>query len=577
MTKLHSSNLARMAGNVDEQTIEKLRDSYRASSWVRYVVRPLLMTSLVVALMVAMIAVIRTVSLDDRWALLIPLFFIIALEAIYTTNWIKHPDRLRLDRSTYRAAEIFLWVIIVRLITWVIFDGGLFGIDQISYYLANPLAFFLNGPFLVALLLVMVCWRLANILGDIFIGLEVSEFEIQFYSLPLALRKARSDDQPILTGRRLLVHLFTKFWLWGGLLIVLAVGLSTLEIRSLDVFQNPLAISRLGLQPGLLIMLLLYFGIGFYLLSEAKLLEMNARWLLNDITTDEQVKKVWQRTSLLILLVVGVVAAFLPIGPDLAIGRILTALLYAVFFIINIIIFLLSIPLFLILSLFTGQPVEETAPIPPLNPQILEEAPPPEASSLIETAAMVMSSAFWTIFIVIAVMALLFFIRERKSLQQVKSAGEIGQRFWIWLIEFWNSLWQRVGHITIQLPTMRREVDDDAEPKESKQRRWRFFRLGALAPREQIRYFYLSTVRRAAERGVKRESADTPLEFAEDLKQGWPEVENEVEDLTEAFLKARYSDQPITREDVPEVKETWKDVRRQLKKRSQPDDNDVEE
>ncbi|MDX1417619.1 MAG: hypothetical protein R3293_25675, partial [Candidatus Promineifilaceae bacterium] len=478
MTKLHSTNLANMAKG-DEQTIQELRKTYRGGRWVRYVVRPLLMTLLVVSLMVAMIAVIRMVSLDERWSLLIPLFFVIALEAIYTTNWIKHPARLRLDRSTYRAAEIFLIVIVVRLVTWVIFDGGLFGIDQIADYLSNPLSFFLNGPFLITLLLAMVCWRLANVLAEIFLRLEVSEFELQFYSLPLAQRKARSDDQPILTGRHYMVMRFTQYWLWGGLLIVFAVGLSTLEIRSLDVLKNPLAIGRLGLQPGLLIILLLYFGIGFYLLSQAKLMELNARWLLNDIKTDDQMKNIWQRSSLLILLLVGLIAAFLPIGPNLAIGRILVALVYVISFIVYIIIFLLSIPLFLLFSLFSGQPVEERPPLPPLNPEMFAEAAPPETSPLLETAAMVFSSAFWAIFIVIAAMALLFFLRERKGSMNGGSAQQIGRRFWAWLIGMWRGLWHRASTMRLQLPQLM-SAKDDSEPATSKRRRWRFFRIGAL-------------------------------------------------------------------------------------------------
>ena len=81
-------------------------------------------------------------------------------------------------------------------------------------------------------------------------------------------------------------------------------------------------------------------------------------------------------------------------------------------------------------------------------------------------------------------------------------------------------------------------------------------------------------MRRAGEKGVKRETAETPLEYAEDLKDKWPELEDGVEELTDAFLKARYSDKPITGGDVPEVKETWKGVRRQIKKRSTPDEDE---
>ena len=571
MSKLYTSNLARTAPKVDEEALQALRDSYRAGSWMRFVVRPLLMTILVLTIIIGLTTLIKMVSLDERWSQLTVLFFFIILEAIYTTNWIQHPDRLRLDRSAYRAAELLLLLILARLAAWFVFGDGLPDVPQLTTYLANPLAFFLDGPFLITLLLAMVAWRLANLLSDIFKQLEVSEYELRYYSQPLAQRKTRSDDQPIMAGRRQLVLRFAQYWLWGGILLAFAIGLSTLEIRSFDALKNPLAIGRLGLQPGLLIVLLLYFGVGFYLLSQAKLLEMNARWLLNDIEQDEQMQKSWQRSSLIMLLLIGLIAAFLPIGPNLAVGRILAALLYVIFFLINIFIFLISLPFLLLFSLFSGEPVDQAPPPPQLNPDALPQAMPPELSTLGQTVAMVLSSAFWSIFFVVAVLALLFFIRERKTIFQGQSVAQIWQRFWTWVQTLWQGIWQRVENFNWQLPSFSSTSEPDLGAGEN-QRRWRFIRLGALDPREQIRYFYLSTVHRAGEKGVKRKAAETPLEYVADLKDSWPAVEEEVQELTDAFLKARYSDEPITQEDVPEVKESWKDVRRQLKQRAQADE-----
>ncbi len=117
---------------------------------------------------------------------------------------------------------------------------------QLFSYLENPLKFFLNGPFLVSLILAIVAWRLAVLLSSIFSQLEVSEFELRYYSLPLAQRKARADDQPIQTGRRQLVGNFASYWIWGGVLLAVTVGLSRLDIRSYDfIFESPGA-GRLG-------------------------------------------------------------------------------------------------------------------------------------------------------------------------------------------------------------------------------------------------------------------------------------------------------------------------------------------
>ncbi len=93
----------------------------------------------------------------------------------------------------------------------------------------------------------------------------------------------------------------------------------------------------------------------------------------------------------------------------------------------------------------------------------------------------------------------------------------------------------------------------------------RLSRPHSLSPREQIRYFYLSTVHRAGEQGVPRADNETPLEYVRDLKEQWPEAQSELDELTQAFVEARYSPQPIDRSAVARVKEEWKRIRERLR------------
>ena len=577
MSRLIRSNLAKTAVSIDEETLGAVRKRFRANQFMRYVIRPLFLSILVLVLLAGILDVITRITLDDRWSLLMILLFIVTLETIYTTNWLRHPDRLRLDRTAYRGAELLLILIIVLLVSWMIFDGRIPDVAQMQLFLGNPLILFLNAHFLVTLLLTIVTWRLAVVLSKTFSELEVSEFELRYYSLPLAQRKALADDQPIHAGRGKLVANFTRYWIWGGVLLAITVGISSLDIHSIDSFKNPLITGSAGLEPDQLIILLLYFGIGFWLLSQAKLMEMNARWLINGITKDDLMERSWQRLSLLILLLVGFVAAFIPIGPTLTISRILGAGLYILLIIFNFLVLLISLPIALILALLTRTPVEEIERPPPISPEALTDNTPPSLSSLGETVAMILSSTFWSIFVVFLVLALLYFLRERKSSWKGKSTALLWQQFISWLSEFWQGMRQRFMAVRLLLPTRSDIASQDKKGGDKKKRRWRFIRLGGLKPREQIRYFYLSTVRRAGERGVQRNAAETPLEFADNLKGGWPEVEQEVEELTDAFLKARYSDDPITGGDVPEIKETWKDVRRQIRKRPSPEDSDSDQ
>ena len=94
--------------------------------------------------------------------------------------------------------------------------------------------------------------------------------------------------------------------------------------------------------------------------------------------------------------------------------------------------------------------------------------------------------------------------------------------------------------------------------------------MAGLPPREQVRYFYLSTVRRAAGQGVQRQPSQTPGEFVHDLEVQWPQAELDEEALTEAFVSARYDAAEITKDEAREVKSIWQRVKQALRGPREP-------
>ncbi len=85
-----------------------------------------------------------------------------------------------------------------------------------------------------------------------------------------------------------------------------------------------------------------------------------------------------------------------------------------------------------------------------------------------------------------------------------------------------------------------------------------------------MRYFYLSTVRRAGDSGVVRRPSQTPLEFVRDLESSWPEAELDVEALTEAFVVARYDAVEIEPDQARQVKSVWERIKHLLRRRKPP-------
>ena len=84
--------------------------------------------------------------------------------------------------------------------------------------------------------------------------------------------------------------------------------------------------------------------------------------------------------------------------------------------------------------------------------------------------------------------------------------------------------------------------------------------------RQLIRYFYLSLVRRAEERAIVRQPWQTPYEYGARLRSELPDYESDLTELTEAFVIARYSPQPVTSDDASLIKHNWRRVRSALRR-----------
>jgi hypothetical protein len=100
-----------------------------------------------------------------------------------------------------------------------------------------------------------------------------------------------------------------------------------------------------------------------------------------------------------------------------------------------------------------------------------------------------------------------------------------------------------------------------------------FWNLRRASPREQIWYYYLSTLRRAAQLGFGRAPAQTPDEYDPQLEAQLTEARAEVRALTEAFDHARYSAEPVEKGKAQETKALWERVRAALQRLRQARDD----
>lgn len=547
-------------------SIDDPRLAFITNKWSRTIVQPLLISVLMAALLSTVLVFAELVT-DMVWLPFSFFLFFVSLEGCYTTLWLQQPERRLLNHTAYRAAELLLLALLLRAFAWTITNSWP-NLADIPEMLRFPQAVFLDAPFIFIGILTLIAWDRTTRLSETFTELSIDQAEVYYYSKPVSQRD--SSDKPVRTNRGEIVFAFFRQWIGGALILALLTSLSNFDV--VEIYRgSSLALARLGLRPELLLFLLLYFLAGFSLLSQAQLAAMNARWLINGVTRRGRVERSWHRYSVWLLGGIALVAAFLPLGSTFAIGNLLQTIFWAISTAATFILSLLSTLLAIFFSLFSGDTLPETAE--PLIQPTLPPLPTPTATPIpsalppqtVDTG-LIVSSLFWAVAIVMSITAVSFFLRERG----VKVNTAVFQRLWQMIRQWLQFTWREAGH---QMRDLQQAVLTrlQREPKENEKNKppWRFIRINGLSPREQIRYFYLSTVKRAADKGVPRQQAETPLEFARDLKESWPEAEEDVDVLTDAFLEARYGRSPIEKEDVNPVKKRWRQVKSSLRRRSE--------
>lgn len=540
---------------------------FETDLWTRRVWRPLVIAILATALGTAFLTIVTIGTPELPWMVLVPLLFAVALEGAYTAAWLGNPDSFGVDKAIYRITEIIIIVLLARAVSWFFFLGGVPSIDEIRQWMQSPTEFLLSGGFLTTVLISLIVWWFASSLGNLFNQLDVSPYELDYYTLSKADQKARADNQPIGRQRDKLQADFLRYWLAGAFAIVILTALSTFEVNQFATVSNPFDITRLGLEPSMLVSLLVYFLLGFLLLSHARLLRMNAGWLMDGVAKEAAFEGSWRRYSLLLLGAIALAAAFLPIGSTVPIARVLEYGLSGLAFVfnyINLILSALMASFFALLASMMGG--EETNPVPSFEmPDIQQTAA--QAGQSNDTLAMVVTSAFWALVLVGSIAATLFFLRER-GIRLDRAALKMNwDQLRVLLASWWSQLTGRARRAGGQLSrsfkiNLPGRSDLGALPAPP---RFRFLRVNALSPRDQVRYFYLSVVRRAQESGLERRQDETPLEYARDLKDRFPDAADDVEVLTEAFVRARYSEQPFVSEDINPIKERWRRFKARLR------------
>jgi hypothetical protein len=340
---------------------------------------------------------------------------------------------------------------------------------------------------------------------------------------------------------------------WGGGAILIITGLTRVGIASLMNLQRSSV-------PGVVLNVLIYFFLGLVMLGQVHFTHLHTYWNRHKIKVGTQFTKRWIRYSLIFVGLAALVAFVLPTGYSMGLLEMTATLLNMLQLVLQMLMFILSIPIMLLLMLFAPS-TQQGMPSPLLQAPGLTAEDTPAAAGL-SWFEILRSLVFWVVTVSVVIYVIRSYLRDHPEiLQSLRSISIIRVLFDL-LGVVWDRLTGLVDAVGQRLP--RRFFRRRGRSKITSSP-FRFFRLGALSPRERTLYYYLSILRRAGQQGHPRRRFQTPHEYDGTLEPHLPFGRQDMTALTQDFVKARYSQHPIDREQEKQVRTHWQKVKEALR------------
>lgn len=535
---------------VSDSTAEPRPTEQFDRDWLGSIVRPVLIVLMVSSVSITVLAFLRQYAPDMpvgvRWSVA-GMGVLAAIIGVATTTWLAMPAQ-RLRRSAgYRLAEIVLLMAAARMILWLA-SGAL---PSPVLLLNDPLSAFADGVFLFALVTILFTWYAAIDFTD-----DLTRMALQPDELWINQRanvRFADSARPAPTNRPAILRGFVVRWVsWGVVLILLA---STLRMG----ITRPgfWGLTRMDVDPLVVGAILLYFLLGLLLISQGQLAVLRARWTIDRLPTAPAIVRNWPLYTFLVILVFGVIAAFLPLGDTYLLSVILGSILNILFGLVFLLFRLITLAFLMLLSLlpFSNQDPQEEPPPPPT--QNVFEQPP----TLLEIPAWVSGAFFWLSVVALLGYAAYFYFSDKDA-----SMAWL-RRIWMRIVEQWRAIFGAAQ----QWYRQRQQLADDEgvssarSPAMQLLRRLMPWRL--LNPEQRVRFLYFQLLEHGEKAEVGRLPAETPARYAPRLESTIGATNEDVQaidELTEAFIDVRYAGRQVESQHTERLRALWTKLRSKL-------------
>jgi hypothetical protein len=532
-------------------TQPRQRTAAGSTAWIENWFRPTVTAAMLTCIVVAFVELVGRIVPGWRGLHYVAFAFVVSWVGIQSERLLRSRG-LGYPIFRYRAVEAVVILALFKLVRYLPLGWDVLWTD-VRQWVGEPEAFVDYG-FVVGGMSILVLWTVAIAITKNLYLLEVHPSELPpdrgspGHGRWTPVHGQRVDRQAVLRD-------VTSCFFWGGTGLLLFTGLARFDIPRLYRYTPPPL-------SGLVVNAVIYFLLGLALISQARYSISQALWRIGRIDVSPQLSTRWTWQTIAFLALLMLIALALPTGYSVGLPQAISALVTAVISALSVATYVLISVVSLLLGLLLTALRLGAEPI-------VARRPPPQPLSfqpgLPGTTAghswfeLLKSSLFWGICLAILGYSTYHFLRERSGLIPSLKGGLLGR-----LIAWLHALWQGPQSWSAQVRKAIRKRLSRQPAQAEAAGQWWFVRLSRLSPRERVRYFYLSFLRRAARAGHARRPQQTPYEYRHALAEYLPEVATEATTLTQAFVEARYSQRVQDEQEANTVKKVWQRIRATL-------------
>jgi hypothetical protein len=497
------------------------------ASWLEKLFRPLVVGVMIGCIALSIVELVRPFVTGWNGTFFFVSCVLAALEAHYSYRVVQAKSLYLTDAWKFRVIELVTFFILIRI-------GSYIG-DPWADVLADVRAWpdqperILDLETALAFVLVFFAW---------------------FSSTETARDLERLDEASGLhrNARPPMEGLTTRFF-WGGAVLLIFAGLARIGLSQLLNLRRPSV-------PGLVLNALVYFVLGLVMLGQGRFVLLRKGWREQNTSVAGNLAGRWVRYSLVFIGLAALLAFLLPTGYTVGLLDLLAMIVAFVAEIVTfvwlVLMFLISLPFWLIASLFKRP--ERPASRPPLPP--VDFSRYGARTRMPFNWEMLRSLLFWIVVLGVVGYVLRGYLRDHPELLEAL------KRFAPFRVVYnlWIALWRRLGMWVVSVRARLPRRSSSKRKRRSPARRGRRFWPGARSLRERVLYYYLSILRRAKSEGFPRRPSQTPYEYNDVLGRNLSETREELDLVTQAFVEARYSLRQVEPERASRVRVGWQRV-----------------